>query len=312
MVAAEQAGQTVAALVRELAPGLSWSKARDLVTGGRVRIDGKAETDPARRLREGERIEVGGEKDAAPTREPNLIVHLDPDVAVLRKPAGLMTVPFEPTDRDTLLSHAKVAIRRFEASRGVSNSPSLRAVQRLDKDTSGLVVFARTLPAQRHLQRQFTEHTALRRYLAVVHGEAANATYDTTLVPDRGDGLRGSWGVFRPPRGNPPHEARQAVTHVSVVARLRRATLVSCLLETGRTHQIRIHLAEAGHPLVGETVYVRDFSGPWLTAPRLMLHAAELGFLHPRSEREVRFQENPPEEFAAVVEKLRHPRGRSG
>jgi 23S rRNA pseudouridine1911/1915/1917 synthase len=302
-VTAEQAAQTLAAVVRELVPDLSWSKARDLVGSGRVRVDGRAETDPARRLREGERIEIGGTHAAR--REPDLIVHLDAEVAVVRKPAGLMTVPFEKDDRDTLLSRARVAIRRLETSRGQSHNPGLRAVQRLDKDTSGLVVFARTIPAQRHLQRQFTEHTALRRYLAVVHGAAGAGIYESVLVPDRGDGLRGSWGVYRQARGNPPAEARQAITHVTVEERLRRATLVSCRLETGRTHQIRIHLAEAGHPLVGETVYIRDFSGPWLTAPRLMLHATELGFEHPRTGKEIRFTEPPPEDFVTVVEKLR-------
>ena len=92
--------------------------------------------------------------------------------------------------------------------------------------------------------------------------------YDTLLVPDRGDGLRGSWGVFRPATRRAAAEARQAVTHVQVQERLRGATLVACELETGRQHQIRIHLAEAGHPLVGETVYVRDFADPGLPAPR--------------------------------------------
>jgi 23S rRNA pseudouridine1911/1915/1917 synthase len=264
-----------------------------------VTVDGHAVTDPAQRLREGQRLELGTGGPAR--REPDLLVHLDTEVAVVRKPAGLMTVPFERTDRDTLLSRTRVAIRRLEASRGAAHNPGLRAVQRLDKDTSGLVVFARTIPAQRDLQRQFTEHTALRRYLAVVHGVPRDGIYDSILVPDRGDGLRGSSRGGREVRP----EARQAITHVAVVERLRGATLVSCRLETGRTHQIRIHLAEAGHPLLGETVYVRDFSGPWLPAPRLMLHATELGFVHPRTGQEVRWTEPPPEDFATVVARRR-------
>jgi 23S rRNA pseudouridine1911/1915/1917 synthase len=298
-VTAVQAGQTVAAMVRELVPGLSWSKARELVASGRVRIEGKPAADPAQRVREGERIEVGTAGTQA-RRDPDLLVHLDAEVAVVRKPAGLLTVPFERTDRDTLVSRARVAIRRLEASRGTQHNPSLRAVQRLDKETSGLVVFARTLPAQRHLQRQFTEHTALRRYLAVVHGKARDAVYDTVLVFDRGDGLRGS------SRGREVGaDARQAITYVTVEAQLRGATLVSCRLETGRTHQIRIHLAEAGHPLLGEMVYVRDFKGTWLPAPRLMLHATELGFIHPQTGRELRFTDPPPEDFSAVVAGLK-------
>ena len=92
---------------------------------------------------------------------------------------------------------------------------------------------------------------------------------------------------------------------MKVEKRLRGATLVSCRLETGRTHQIRIHLSEAGHPLLGEMVYVRDFKGPWLPAPRLMLHATELGFVHPRTGKELRFTDPPAEDFAAVVEDLK-------
>jgi 23S rRNA pseudouridine1911/1915/1917 synthase len=306
-VTAEQAGQTVAAVLRELVPGLSWSQARELVQKGRVRVDGRPAADSAERLREGQRLEVGGAGGPEARRGPELLVHLDADVAVLRKPAGLMTVPFERTDRDTLLTRARVAIRRLEASRGMAHNPGLRAVQRLDKDTSGLVVFARTIPAQRDLQSQFTEHTALRRYLAVVHGAARDTVFDSILVPDRGDGLRGSLrgrGRGIGSEGLPP-EARQAITHVRVQERLRGATLVSCRLETGRTHQIRIHLSEAGHPLLGETVYVRDFKGSWLPAPRLMLHATELGFVHPRTGKELRFVDPPPEDLAVVVESLK-------
>ncbi len=297
-------GATLAAAVRELLPGTSWSKAKELCAQGRVLVDGEPVTDPARRLTGEERVEVraGG---PAPKREPaltDLIVHLDAEVAVVRKPAGLLTVPFERDDRDTLLSLTRVAIRRIE---GKKASPTLRAVQRLDKETSGLVVFARTVHAQRHLQEQLGEHTVLRRYLALAHGAAQDAVYETLLVPDRGDGLRGSWGVFKPARGEPPAEAREAVTRVTVLERLAGATKVACELETGRQHQIRIHLAEAGHPLVGETVYIRDWKGPRIPAPRPMLHAAVLGFTHPRSGKRLRFEEPAPEDFARVEGRLR-------
>ena len=300
--AGEQTGQTLAARVRDLAPGTSWSKARELCRSGRVWLDGTPETDPARRLEGTEQIEL---RLGAPPVRPEVLVHFDADLAVARKPAGLLTVPFERTDRETLLSLTRVAVRRLEAKRGLEPNPSLRAVQRLDKETSGLVVFARNIHAQRDLQRQFTEHTVLRRYLAAVHGAAEPATYDTLLVPDRGDGLRGSWGIFRRTRGSPPPEARRAVTRAAVEERLHGATLMTCELETGRTHQIRIHLAEAGHPLVGETVYIRDWRGPRIEAPRLMLHATVLGFVHPRTGEELRFEDPPPADFTAVLERLR-------
>lgn len=294
----EQAGLTIAALVRELSPDTSWSQARELCRGGRVWVDGEAATDPARRLAGGERVEVR----SAP-RGPissDLVVHLDADVAVVRKPAGILTVPFERQDRDTLLALARVAIRRIDAARKSSPNPTLRAVQRLDKDTSGLVVFARNVNAQRHLQEQLAGHTVVRRYLAIAHGEVKAGTHESLLVPDRGDGLRGSWNRW----GTPPPTARQAITYVRVEKRLRGATLAVCELETGRQHQIRIHLAEAGNPLVGETVYIRDYKGPLLAAPRPMLHAAVLGFLHPRGGRPMSFEDPLPADFVEVLERL--------
>jgi 23S rRNA pseudouridine1911/1915/1917 synthase len=302
-VSAAQAGATLAALVREILPGTSWSRAKELCAEGRVKVDGWAATDPARRMSAGERVEIqaGG---PAPRREAlnRIVLHLDAEVVVARKPAGLLTVPFERDDRDTLLALARVAVRRLEGGKG---NPTLRAVQRLDKETSGLVVFARTIPAQRHLQEQLAERSVARRYLALVHGAAEDAVYETRLLADRGDGLRGSWGVFRRASGEPPAEAREAITRVKVEERLPGASRVTCELETGRQHQIRIHLAEAGHPLLGETLYIRDWRGPLLPAPRPMLHAAVLGFLHPRSGKRLRFEEPPPDDFAAVLARLR-------
>ncbi len=243
-------------------------------------------------------------RSGKPSPGQEKVVHLDGDVAVVCKPAGILTVPFERRDRDTLLALARVAVRRMESGRGTAN-PTLRAVQRLDKETSGLIVFARNVQAQRHLQEQLAAHSVVRRYLAIAHGDVDEGRYESLLVPDRGDGLRGSWGRFRPARGAAPPAARNATTHVQVKERLNGATLVACELETGRQHQIRIHLAEAGHPLVGESVYNRDYKGPLLPAPRPMLHAAELGFVHPRAGRFMSFEDPPPADFAAVLERLR-------
>lgn len=298
-------GQTLSALVREILPGTSWSKAREICESGRVLVDDVPTTDPARRMAAGERMEIrlGGPapRQAALT---DLIVHLDANVVVVRKPAGILTVPFERDDRDTLIALARVAVRRIEA--GKDRGPTLRAVQRLDKETSGLVVFARNVPTQRDLQEQLGEHTVLRRYVALAHGAAESAVHKTLLLPDRGDGLRGSWGVFRPAKGQPPPEwAKEAVTRVTVLERLAKATFVACELETGRQHQIRIHLAEAGHPLIGETVYIRDYRGSLLPAPRPMLHASVLGFVHPKTGKSLRFEDPPPADFAAVLERLR-------
>jgi 23S rRNA pseudouridine1911/1915/1917 synthase len=148
------------------------------------------------------------------------------------------------------------------------------------------------------------KHSVEREYLALVHGEAESARYETDFIANRGDGLRGSWGVFRRPRGPLPSSAKHAITDVSVVRRLKGATLVACRLETGRQHQIRIHLSEAGHPLIGERVYIREYTGPRIDADRPMLHAGKLGFTHPVNHQKLTFEQPIPEDFAMILQKL--------
>jgi 23S rRNA pseudouridine1911/1915/1917 synthase len=226
---------------------------------------------------------------------------------VVEKPPGVSTVPYDETEDDTLDARVRAWLARKRlVPRGAR--PSLGIVHRIDKETSGLVVFARTWLAKQGLAGQFRRHTVHRRYLALVRGDVRVArTIRSFLMDDRGDGLRGS------ARGTPPPGAREAVTHIEPLEPLASATLVACRLETGRTHQIRIHLSESGHPLVGERVYVRGAAAvapPAIEAPRLMLHAAELGFVHPATEREMRWVSAMPEDLRSVVERLRG--GRAG
>jgi 23S rRNA pseudouridine1911/1915/1917 synthase len=163
------------------------------------------------------------------------------------------------------------------------------------------VVFTRSWLAKKSLSSQFRAHTVVRRYLAIAHGDVAKRTVTSHIVPDRGDGLRGSTEHMR---GQHAHGQR-SVTHIAPLERLQGATLVQCRLETGRTHQIRIHLSELGHPVLGERVYVRDFRAVPLPSPRIMLHAAELGFVHPKTNRTVHWEEPPPEDFQSMVARLR-------
>ncbi len=183
----------------------------------------------------------------------------------------------------------------------------MRIVHRLDKETSGLVVFARTVAGERGLGEQFRAHTVIRRYLAVVPGFVPSQRIATSLVRDRGDGRRGS--THRPDLG------KEAITHVDVMERLSDYTLLACRLETGRTHQIRIHLAELGHPICGDKVYhhlpgggeLPDRSG----APRLALHAVELGFVHPLRHEKLHWEMPLPPDLRAFVERLRGETGAS-
>ncbi|HEX4779136.1 MAG TPA: RluA family pseudouridine synthase, partial [Usitatibacter sp.] len=180
----------------------------------------------------------------------------------------------------------------------------LGVVHRLDRDTSGLVVFTRTAEAKRGLAEQFRAHDIERAYQAIAHGDVAPARIESDIVADRGDGLRGSHGHYRRARGAPPSDAKRSITNVMPVSRLDGATVVECRLETGRQHQIRIHLAEAGHPLLGEAVYIRDYAGPRIDAPRVMLHARTLGFRHPRDGKPMSFERDAPGDFREVVARL--------
>jgi 23S rRNA pseudouridine1911/1915/1917 synthase len=198
-----------------------------------------------------------------------LILFADSQIAVVRKPAGVNTVAWRDEKEPTLVD--------FVARELGGRRP--RVVQRLDRDTTGVLVFARTREAEERLAQQFRRHSVLRRYVALARGQVRAGT------------LR--W----------PIDGKPAVTHVEVLESTGEVSLIACRLETGRTHQIRIHLARSGHPLVGERHYARLFAArrapPGPKAPRILLHAMRLGFVHPSLESWVEFSEPLPEDLAA-------------
>ena len=296
-------GPTVAAVVREQT-GAAWSRARDLCTEGRVTVNGERCLDSALRVPPGAVVIVDerAPKLRSGALPESAIAFFDRDVVVVDKPAGLLSVAYEPGDKDTLADCTRALLRRMGGRRF---EPRVGVVHRLDKDTSGLMVFARTLDAKRILEIQFRAHDIERVYHAIAHGAVAAERVETHLITDRGDGIRGSYGHFRRPRGGIPPEAKRSVTHVRPIAALAGATLVECRLETGRQHQIRIHLSELGHPLVGERVYIRDYAGPKIESARPMLHARVLGFVHPRTGQRMSFEREAPEDFRAMIESLR-------
>jgi 23S rRNA pseudouridine1911/1915/1917 synthase len=276
----------------------------------------------ARRLAEGEVVKVLDHAAAAPPKADDVrIVHLDDAVVVVDKPSGITTTrhaeergwparrrQVQPTlDEllpDTIARH--LARRPGARGRPPRRPPPVRAVHRIDRETSGLVVFARTVPAERILAEQFRAHTTQRRYLALCVGRVDAGTIRTHLVRDRGDGRRGSSGT---------ETGKPAVTHVRPVEHFGDAfTLAECRLETGRTHQIRIHLSEIGHPLCGERVYAasRNAQGDDTTgAARVMLHAADLGFVHPETGAELSFTSPLPADMQRLLDRLRSVRGKA-
>jgi 23S rRNA pseudouridine1911/1915/1917 synthase len=312
-VAAAQHDATLAAVVRSLYAGMPWSKARELVAAGKVEVDGAKVLDPATRVREGAAISVNpsARKQRAAAAGAIDIVYVDRELVVVRKPAGLLTVPFDEHDeRDTLLERTRAALRARERGQGKGGKKHahewLGVVQRLDKDTSGLLVFARTQAARQALANQFRAHSIARRYVALAWGHVEPGVHESYLIGDRGDGRRGSW------RGpNPPAAAKRALTRVEVVQRFTGSfgavTLVACGIETGRQHQIRIHLAEAGHPLLGERVYDREWETRPIACEHTLLHATSLGVRHPTRDEPLHFDDPPPPAFAAMLARLTKP-----
>lgn len=270
---------------------LSWAKARDWIESGKVWIGGQPAKDPSLMVEEGSvpdirmntprssgRIEMG-----KVTAEPR-VVFVDSQLIVINKPSGLSSVPYQENERDTL---------EFWVNHHLGDK-RVKVVHRLDRETSGLIVYARTREAEEKLANQFRFHSIHRRYLALAHGSVREQTIRSEILENRGDGLRGS--VQRESAVSRVN-AKKAVTHVRVKEYFPAFTLIECELETGRTHQIRIHLSEAGHPLLGEKAYHRDYRGDWIEAPRIMLHAAELGFVHPTRGVPMSWTQVPPRDF---------------
>ena len=305
-----QADMTIAAALRQWLPGKPWSEVRRLLKSRRVMISGNLCTDAGCRLRVDGRGQAPAAPMAAPARQDDVrIRHLDKHLIVVEKPAGITSTRHEDERRlptrqrqhqptlDELLPRliAKVEGRGPKAIRPV------RPVHRLDRETSGLMVFARTSAAKKDLDQQFRKHTIQRRYLAIVRGPVEEQTIESRLVRDRGDGRRGSTTL--------PNVGRQAITHVRPIERLGDYTLVECRLKTGRTHQIRIHLAELGHPLCGEKVYgqplFRRLGRGSQRRPALALCAVELGFVHPVTGEPMHFETHMPADLDELVRRLR-------
>lgn len=289
------AGLRLDQALARLLPAHSRSRLKDWIDEGRVAVDG-APGVAKRKLAGGERIEVAPGEDAVPIADQPqpialAVVHEDDAIAVVDKPAGLVVHPGAGNRDRTLLN---ALLHRYPE---VARVPRAGIVHRLDKDTSGLLVVARTLEAHTDLVRQLAQRSAKREYRAIVRGDLARAV-DVDAPIGRHPAVRTSMAVVA--RGKP------ARTHVEPLERFGRATLVRCRLDTGRTHQIRVHLAAIGHPLLGDPVYggrARAAGVP--SFARQALHAERLAFVHPATRREVSFAAPAPADFARLLDELR-------
>jgi 23S rRNA pseudouridine1911/1915/1917 synthase len=274
---------------------LSRRAAREAVRSGRIEVDGAVVDEPG--------VSVTADANLAFHRDRPLrrhvrtrltVLHEDGDVLIVDKPAGLLTVPTEDREKDTLWSRALHYLQHRYGGR-----PYAGIVHRLDKDTSGAVVFARSRAALHALQARFREHAIDREYIALVEGSPPDSgTFDADLV--REPGLRRS--VARPGQ-----EGRRAITRFRTLERFAGGALVSIRPETGRTHQIRVHFSAAGHPILGDRVYGRLVvpGGGEPIASRQMLHARRLGFPHPATGRPVAAESPLPEDFEKALATLR-------
>ncbi len=279
-----------------LLPEHSRSRLQNWLRAGRVSIDGVVVQETRHKLHGGERIVITVETDpqllsALPEAIALSLVYEDADILVLDKPAGLVVHPGSGNPAGTLLNAL------LHHAPALSALPRAGIVHRLDKETSGLLVVAKTELAQTDLTRQLQARSVKRHYLALAHGEV-----------ERG-------GTVDAPIGRHPTQrvkmavvggGREARTHYEVRRRFGPATLLECRLETGRTHQIRVHMASINHPLVGDPTYgKRNPASPLLAAfHRQALHAWRLQLIHPRSHQELAWEAPLPADFAQLLEKL--------
>jgi len=292
-VPAELGGMRFDQALARLFPQYSRNRLQVWLKSGHITVQGKAlaASDP---VSGGERVvlEPPRQPDAAAPRAqrmPLRVVHEDAELIVIDKPAGLVVHPGAGVPDRTLLNAL------------LAHAPQLAAVprggivHRLDKDTTGLLVVAKTVPAQANLVKQLASRTMRRVYLAVVQGDPPAS------------------GVIDAPVGRDPRaRTRMAVTHrgkpsrtsYRVLERFGRAALVECRLDTGRTHQIRVHFQHIRHPLLGDTVYRRG-TRHGVSFPRQALHAAELSLLHPGSQQPMTWRAPLPRDLARLIESLR-------
>ena len=279
-----------------------WSRSRlaDHVTTGRVRLDGEPVTKTSLRVRAGQMLDID-EMDVAVARvEPRLaddvqVVYMDESLVVIDKPAGVAAHPSLGWDGPDVVAHLAAA----GITVATSGPPERQGiVQRLDVGTSGLMVIARSEAAYSSLKHQFRSHTVEKVYEAVVQGhpDPPAGTVDAPIA--RAPGAQ--WRFTVRTGGRP------SVTHYETMELMRGASLLRLNLETGRTHQIRVHMQAVKHPLVGDLTYGAD---PVLAArlklTRQWLHAKELGFEHPATAEWVRFRSEPPDDLRQALELLR-------
>jgi len=287
--------QRIVRRLAELYPAHSASRLKRAVLEGKVTVDGALVDDPGALVAASSQVVFDEGRKVLRRVDTSLqVLHEDDDAIAVFKPAGLLTHPTEAKEKDTLLSRVSGYVAKRKKGRGY-----VGVVHRLDKETSGVLVFALSRQGLVTLQAQLRAHTMERRYTAVVEGVLRHdkGVFDRDLVEDRGDRRRGV--------AAPGESGVKAVTEWRVLERFSLATAVEARLKTGRTHQIRVHFAAAGHPVVGDQVY-RDARRPPfpITSPRQALHAGRLGWTTPAGQS-VLVEAPLPDDMERLLKELR-------
>ncbi len=288
------AGLRLDQALAQLLPQYSRARLTAWIRDGRVIVDGRTPV-PRDKLHGGEEIIVQpalspGETAFRPETIPLDVLHEDDTLIIINKSAGLVVHPGSGNWQGTLLNALLAHAPQLAAV------PRAGIVHRLDKDTSGLLVIAKTLTAQTDLVRQLQARTVTREYRAVVHGRVS-----------RDGKMQGAIG--RDPRSRTRmavvHSGKPAVTHYKVLEKLARASVLACRLETGRTHQIRVHLQKLGHPIWGDPVYGPRNPPATPQLPRQALHAERLALTHPQSGETLQWQAPLPADMQQLIAALR-------
>lgn len=294
-VTENEAGQRVDHFAAMMIPELSRSMALELIKAGQISIDAQP-VKPSRRVLAGEtvRVEIPAPRETGLTAEniPVPVVYEDEDVIVVDKPKGMVVHPAQGNWDHTLVN---ALLYQVEDLSGINGELRPGIVHRLDKDTSGLLVVAKNDAAHRALAEQIQARTAGREYLALVHGELTHAHGRVEAPIGRSPKDRKKMAVVA--------GGRPAVTHYNVVEVFKGYTLIRCKLETGRTHQIRVHLQYLGYPVAGDPLY--GPRGNPLQLSGQALHACHLEFIHPVTGRVMSFDSQLPPAFSDILEHLR-------
>lgn len=253
--------------------------------------------------------------DVVPEKLDLNIVYEDDDLMVINKPAGMVVHPGSGNYSGTLLNGVAYYLQQNDPSINAHILPRFGLVHRIDKNTSGLLVLAKTDKAMSHLAKQFFDHTVKRKYIALVWGELKNDIGTIVAHVGRNQRYRKLFEAY--PEGD---HGKEAITHYRVLERFNYVSLVECVLETGRTHQIRVHMKYIGHPLFNDDFYGGDkivkgtvyskykqfVDNCFAICPRQALHAKTLGFIHPVTGKEMNFDSELPEDISKVIEKWRN------